>query len=116
MDKGVIREVEDEGFRGVVRGFFEWAFVWGDVNPHGGGLGASESDGSTVVVEVRAAALFEGLGGGVEDAHTCEVVVCLAVRQYVKQTEEIAADSPGGRHDGGKEEEVAVVVVMLVIV
>jgi hypothetical protein len=40
----------------------------------------------------------------------------LAVGQYVKQTEEVAADSPGGRHDGGKEEEVALVVVVLVIV
>jgi hypothetical protein len=24
------------GVRGVVREFFEWAFVWGDVDPHGG--------------------------------------------------------------------------------
>jgi hypothetical protein len=38
------------------------------------------------------------------------------IGQYVKQTEEVAADSPGGRHDGGKEEEVALVVVVLVIV
>ena len=82
------------------------AFVWGDVDPHGGGLSASEPDGCTVVVEVRATALFEGLRGWVEEAHACEVIVCLAVGQYVKQTEEVAADSPGGRHDGGKEEEV----------
>ena len=34
-----------------------------------------EPDGCTVVVEVRATALFEGLGGGVEEAHACEVVV-----------------------------------------
>jgi hypothetical protein len=26
------------------------AFVWGDVDPHGGGLGAGEPDGSAVVV------------------------------------------------------------------
>ncbi len=64
------------GVRGVVREFFEWVFVWGA--PHGGGLGACEPDGCTVVVEVRATALFEGLGGGVEEAHACEVVVCLA--------------------------------------
>ena len=100
----------------MVREFFEWAFVWGDVDPHGGGLSAGEPDGCTVVVEVRATSLFEGLGGGVEEAHACEVVVRLAVGQYVKQTEEVAAYSAGGRHDGGKEEEVALVVVVLVIV
>jgi hypothetical protein len=27
--------------------------------------------------------LFVSLGGGVEEAHACEVVVCLAVGQYV---------------------------------
>jgi len=90
--------------------------VWDDVDPHGGGLGAGEPDGCTVVVEVRATALFEGLGGGVEEAQACEVVVCLAVGQYVKQTEEVTADSPRGRHDGGKKEENALVVVVLVIV
>ena len=68
------REVEEVGVGGEVREFFEWAFVWGDVDPHGGGLGACEPDGCTVVVEVRATALFEGLGGGVEEAHACEVV------------------------------------------
>ncbi len=97
------REVEEVGVGGVVREFFEWSFVWGDVDPHGGCLGAWEPDGCTVVVEVRATAMFEGLGGGVEEAHACEVVVCLAVGQYVKQTEEVAADSPGGRHDSGKQ-------------
>ena len=110
------REVEEVKVGGEVREFFEWTFVWGDVDPHGGGLSACEPDGCTVVVEVRATALFEGLRGGVEEAHACEVVVRLAVGQYVKQTEEVAADSPGGRHDGGKEEEVALVVVVLVIV
>jgi hypothetical protein len=43
-----------------------------------------EPDGCTVVVEVRATALFEGLGGGVEEAHACEVVVCLS--QSLKKT------------------------------
>ena len=57
-----------EKWRSTTREFFEWAFVWGDVDPHGGGLGAREPDGCTVVVEVRATALFEGLGGGVEEA------------------------------------------------
>ncbi len=55
----------------------------GDVDPHVGGLGACEPDGCTVVVEVRATVLFESLGGGVEEAHVCEEVVCLAVGQYV---------------------------------
>ena len=77
------REVEEVGVGGEVREFFEWAFVWGDVDPHGGGLGACEPDGCMVVVEVRATALCEGLGGGVEEAHACEVLVCLAVGQYV---------------------------------
>ncbi len=40
----------------VVREFFEWVFVWGDVDPHGGGLGECEPDACTVVVEVRATA------------------------------------------------------------
>ncbi len=40
----------------------------------GGGLGAGEPDGGAVVVEVRAPALFVCLGGGIEEAHSCEVV------------------------------------------
>ena len=48
------RDVEKVRVGDVVRGFFEWAFLWGDVDPHGGGLGACEPDGCTVVVEVRA--------------------------------------------------------------
>jgi hypothetical protein len=83
VEEGVWRDVEEVNVGDVVRGFSEWAFVWGDVDPHGGGLGAGEPDGGTVVVEVRASALFENLDGGVEEAHACEVVVCLAVRQYV---------------------------------
>ncbi len=78
--------------------------------------GAGEPNGSTVVVEVCDSTLFESLGGGVEEAHACEVVACLAVGQYVYQTEEISTDSPGGRHDGGKEEKVALVVVVLLVV
>jgi len=65
VEEGVWRDVDSEEVRvgDVVRGFFEWAFVWGDVDPHGGGLGAGETDCSTVVVEVRASALFESLDG-----------------------------------------------------
>jgi len=33
--------------------FFARAFVWGDVDPHGCGLGAGEPDGSAVVVKKR---------------------------------------------------------------
>ena len=83
VEVGVWRDVEVVGVGDVVSEFFAWAFVWGDVDPHGGGLGAGEPDGSAVVVEVRASALFVSLGGGVEEAHACEVVVCLAVGQYV---------------------------------
>ena len=58
-------------------------------------------------------ALFECLGGWIEDTHACEVVDCLAVRQYVKQAEKVTADSPGGRRDCREEEEIALVVVVL---
>jgi hypothetical protein len=40
--------------------------VWGDVDPHGGGLGAGEPDGSAVVVKIRAprlASLLQTNGG-----------------------------------------------------
>jgi hypothetical protein len=57
------------------RGGGEGVFVWVNVDPHVCGLDAGEPDVCTVVVEVRATALFEGLGGGVEEAQTCEVVV-----------------------------------------
>ena len=33
---------EEVGVGDVVREVFEWAFVWGDVDPHVGGLGAGE--------------------------------------------------------------------------
>ncbi len=83
VEEGVWRDVEEVNVGDVVRGFSGWAFVWGDFDPHDGGLGAGEPNGGTVVVEVRASALFEILGGGVEEAHACEVGVCLAVGQYV---------------------------------
>jgi hypothetical protein len=76
-------------------GFFVCEGACGDVDPHCSGLGAREADGGAIVIEVRASALFECLGGWIDDAHACEVVCCLAVRQYVKQAEEVTADSPG---------------------
>ena len=65
--------------------------------------------------------LFICLGGRFEDAHSCEIVPCLAMRQYVKKTEKVSADSPRDRHDCREEqvvaqEEVALVVVVLVVV
>ncbi len=60
--------------------------------------------------------MFECLGGWIDDAHACEVVCFLAVRQYVKQAEEVSADSPGGGRDCLEEEEIWLVVVVLVVV
>jgi hypothetical protein len=42
----VWREVEVVGVGDVASLFPAWAFVWGDVDPHGGSLGAGEPDGS----------------------------------------------------------------------
>jgi hypothetical protein len=78
------------------------------------GLDAREADRGAIAVEVRASLLFECLGGWIDDAHACEVC-CLAVRQYVKQTEKVSADSPGGRRYCREEEEIAVDVVVLVV-
>jgi hypothetical protein len=38
VEEGVWRDVEEVNVGDVVRGFSEWAVVWGDVDPHGGGL------------------------------------------------------------------------------
>ena len=107
-----------ESSRGRERGevFFTRTLVRGDVDLHCSGLGAREADGGAIVIEVRASALFECLGGWIDDAHACEVVCCLAVRQYVKQAEEVTADSPGGRRDCREEEEIALVDVTVVVV
>ena len=85
MEVGVWRwrDVEVMVIGDVVNVFFARASLWGDVDPHGGGLGAGETEGGAILVPVRAPALFECLGGRVEDAHSCEVVRCLAVRKYV---------------------------------
>jgi len=61
-----LRDVEVMVVGDVVKVFFARTFVWGDVDPHGDGLGAGESDGGAIVVEVRAPALFVCLGGGFE--------------------------------------------------
>jgi hypothetical protein len=94
MEVGVWRDVEVAVVGYVARGLFARALVWGDVDPHGGGLGACEADGGAIVIEVRASALFVCLCGRVEDAHSCELDRCLAIRQYVKQTEKVSTDSP----------------------
>ena len=52
------REVKVAGVGNVASLFSARAFVWGDVDPHGGGLGA----GSAVVVKIRAPALLVCLG------------------------------------------------------
>jgi hypothetical protein len=39
------------GRRDVVRGLFARELVWGDVDPHGGGLGACAADGGAIVMD-----------------------------------------------------------------
>ena len=58
----VWREVEVVGVGGVASLFPARAFVWGNVDPHGSGLGAGEPDGGAVVVEIHAPALLVCLG------------------------------------------------------
>jgi len=58
----VWREEEVVGVGDVSSLFSAQAFVWGDVDPHGGGLGAGEPDGVAVVVKIRAPAVLVGLG------------------------------------------------------
>ena len=53
------------GVGNVASVFFARAFVWGDVDSHGSGLGVGEPDGSSVVVKIRAPALLVCLGGGI---------------------------------------------------
>jgi hypothetical protein len=80
MEVGVWRDVEVVMVGDVVKGLFARALVWGDVDPHGGGLGSRYADGGAIVIEVRASTLFVCLGGWVKDAHACEIVRCLAMR------------------------------------
>ncbi len=80
VEVGVWRDVKVVGVGDVLMGLFARALVWCDVDPHCSGLGAREADGGAIVIEVRASALFECLGGWIDDAHACEVVCCLAVR------------------------------------
>ena len=81
MDVGVWRDVKVVGVADVVRGLFARELVWGDVDPHGGGLGGKRGRWRRDCKEVRASALFECLGGWIDDAHACEVVRCLAMGQ-----------------------------------
>ncbi len=110
------RDVKVLGVGNVVRVFFARARVRGDVDPHCSSPGAREADGGAIVIEVRASTLFECLGEWIDDAHACEAFCCLAVRQCVKQAEEVTADSPGGPRDCREEEEIALVVVTVVVV
>ena len=75
----VWRDVNVVGVGNVASLFSARAFVWGNVDPHGGGLGAGKPDGSAVVVKIRAPALLVCLGGGIRDAHACEEVGSLTV-------------------------------------
>ena len=56
------REVKVVGVGNMASLFSARAFVWDDVDPHGGGLGAGEPDGVAVVVKIRAPAVLVGLG------------------------------------------------------
>jgi hypothetical protein len=112
----VWRDEEEVGVGDVWRGLFARALVWGDVDPHCSGLCTREADGSTIVVEVRASALFESREGWVEDAHACEIVRGLTVEQYVMQAEEVHTESSLSRHDCRQEEKVGRIVVVLVVV
>jgi hypothetical protein len=67
VEVGVWRDVKMVGARDVISGLFARALVWGDVDPHGGGLGGY-ADGGAIVIEVRASTLFVCLGGWVKDA------------------------------------------------
>ena len=80
VEVGVWVYVKMVGVRDVVSGLFVRALVWGDADPHGGGLGARYADGGGIVIEVRSSTLFVCLGGWVKDAHACEIVRCLAMR------------------------------------
>ena len=99
------RDVKVVGVGNVVRVFFARTLVQGDDDLHCSGLGTREADGGVIVIEVRVSALFECMGGWIDDVHV-----------YVKLAEEVTADSPGGRCDYQEEEKIALVVVVLVVV
>ena len=63
VEVGVRRDVEVVGIGNLLRGLFARALVWGDVDPHGDGLGARNADGGAIVIEVRSSTLFVCLGG-----------------------------------------------------
>ncbi len=53
--------MEVVGVGDVLMGLFARALVWGDVDPHCGGVGARNADGGAIVIEVRASTLFVSL-------------------------------------------------------
>jgi hypothetical protein len=82
MVAGVWRDVEVVVVGDFVRGLFVGALVWGDVDPHGGGLGARYADGGAIVVEVRASTLYcrSVLSSCRREAAQCGAVRCGAKR------------------------------------
>jgi hypothetical protein len=68
---------ESGGGRGCGEGSFCEGACAGRVDPHCSGLGAREANGRVIVIEVQASALFECLGGWIDDDHACEVVCYL---------------------------------------
>ena len=58
VEVGVWRDVEIVGVGDALRGLFSRALVWGDVDPHCGGLGARNADGGAIEIEVRARCLY----------------------------------------------------------
>ena len=94
MEVGAWRDVKVVWVGDKVRWLFAKTLVWGDVDPQGGGLGAREAVGGAIIIEVRASALFECLWGWIDDAHACEVVRCLTMRQCLKQMEKVSAILP----------------------
>jgi hypothetical protein len=77
MEVGVWRDVEVVVVGDVVRVLFAKALVWGDVDPHSGGLGARYADGGAIVIEVLASTLFVCLRGWVKNAHACDSVMMI---------------------------------------
>ena len=71
------------------------------------GLGTCYVHGGAIIVEERAATLFEGQWWRwVKDAQACEVVRGMSVGQYLEQAEEIPADSSYGVMTAGKKKNL----------
>jgi hypothetical protein len=91
------RDVKMVEVRDVISGLFARALVWGDVDPHGGGLATYFRVQSTFSYQAtkvgrtlcrwrrgcnRSTCLDVVCmpGGWVKEAHACEIVRCLAMR------------------------------------